>query len=257
MAADDGGRYGWLSRLKEFIAPSEDEMLATNPTLQSPAICLASKYETFEKGHCQRSPSTAATDVTTFDIAVVGHTYFVLGETIFEYLLGEQSAPPKRDTFVHSDDIGPIHSAKESAGPTSEEGAAEPVQSSILLLCSSPVAVVVDHLYPSPKVYKAPKDATPPDRGGARLDFKSEDIENTNDARGDHGCGPSGAQATAGKAIIKILSEGDEERYIISNPLCDHLLVFLCVKALPYFAHAPCPTPPARTVTQSSSQQSA
>ena len=56
--------------------------------------------------------------------------------------------------------------------------------------------------HPSPKVFEAAKDAAPPDRGGVQLDFGSEGTENTNDARGDHGCGLSGAQATAQKAIF-------------------------------------------------------
>ena len=40
-----------------------------------------------------------------------------------------------------------------------------------------------------PRAFKAAKDAIPPDRGDDHLDIRSEDIENTNDARGDHGCG--------------------------------------------------------------------
>ena len=52
--------------------------------------------------------------------------------------------------------------------------------------------------YHAPKAFKTPKDAAPPDREGLHLDFRSGDIENTNDARGDHGCGLSGAQATVG-----------------------------------------------------------
>jgi hypothetical protein len=37
--------------------------------------------------------------------------------------------------------------------------------------------------YHAPKALKLPTDASPPDRGCFHLDFKSEDIENTNDAR--------------------------------------------------------------------------
>jgi hypothetical protein len=51
-------------------------------------------------------------------------------------------------------------------------------------------------------VLKAAKDALPPDRGDGHLDFRSEDIENTNDARGDHGCGLRGAQETVQKAVF-------------------------------------------------------
>jgi hypothetical protein len=53
-----------------------------------------------------------------------------------------------------------------------------------------------------PKVLKAAKDAVPPDRGHCHLDFGSEGTENTNGTRGDHGCGLSGAQATAQKAVF-------------------------------------------------------
>lgn len=41
----------------------------------------------------------------------------------------------------------------------------------------------------------------PLDRGGDHLGFRSGIIENTNGDRGDHGCGPSEAQAAAGKAV--------------------------------------------------------
>jgi len=42
---------------------------------------------------------------------------------------------------------------------------------------------------PTAKVFKAAKDATPPDRENLELDFMSEVIENNNDARSDHGGG--------------------------------------------------------------------
>jgi hypothetical protein len=47
-----------------------------------------------------------------------------------------------------------------------------------------------------PEVSKATKDTAPTDRG-VQLGFGSEGTENTNGARDDHGCGLSGAQATA------------------------------------------------------------
>jgi hypothetical protein len=55
---------------------------------------------------------------------------------------------------------------------------------------------------PAPKVLKATKNAAPPDRGHGHLDFGSEGTENTSGTRGDHGCGLSGAQATAQKAVL-------------------------------------------------------
>lgn len=98
--------------------------------------------------------------------------------------------------------------------------------------------------HPAPKVFKAAKDAA--DRGNHHLNFKSEDIEDTNDARGDHGCGLSGAQASAGKAIIKAFSEGDAER---KKKFRSSVAIVFSV-----FLSCPCPlvpTRPARTVTKS------
>jgi hypothetical protein len=62
-------------------------------------------------------------------------------------------------------------------------------------LPASLVTAVGQH--PFPKVLKAAKNVVPPDRGHGHLDFGSEGTENTNGTRGDHGCGLSGAQATA------------------------------------------------------------
>ena len=88
--------------------------------------------------------------------------------------------------------------------------------------------------------------------------FKSEDIENTNDARGDHGCGHSGAQATAHKAVLKPTNREDGVKRTILPILSDHHLVFLPLSsARPLLPMPLVPTPPAQTVTQSNSQQNA
>jgi hypothetical protein len=81
----------------------------------------------------------------------------------------------------------------------------------------------------APKAFKTPKDAAPPDRGGLHLDFRSEDIENTNDACGDHGCGLSGAQATAHQAVLKPTNKEDVVTAAPFIYLSYHLFACLCI----------------------------
>jgi hypothetical protein len=51
------------------------------------------------------------------------------------------------------------------------------------------------------------QDATTPlENGDGHIEFKSDRTEETNGARCDHGCGPSGAQATAIKAVLKTIT---------------------------------------------------
>ena len=126
----------------------------------------------------------------------------------------------------------------------------ESVQIPVFLLFSSLVAAAVGqhHDHPSPKVLKEPKEAIPPDRKEAQLD---QDIENTNDARGDHGCGPSGAQATADEAVIK--TNGGRRNANPSDYPCspsNYLSLISSPSSLPM------PLVP-RTVTCSNSQQNA
>ena len=73
---------------------------------------------------------------------------------------------------------------------------------------------------PPPRAFEVAKDAIPPDRGDDHLDFRSEDIENTNGDRGDHGCGLSGAQATAQKAVVKSDKEDGVKRNKKNVPVC-------------------------------------
>jgi hypothetical protein len=56
-----------------------------------------------------------------------------------------------------------------------------------------------------------------PDRGHGHLDFGREDTENTNGTRGDHGCGLSGAQATAQKAVFNEANHVDVDMATIST----------------------------------------
>ena len=110
----------------------------------------------------------------------------------------------------------------------------------------------------APKAFKIPEDAAPPDRGGLHLDFKSEDIENTNDARGDHGCGHSGAQATAQKAVLKPTNGVDGvKRTNFTYPFRSSPCFLPLSSARPLLPMPLVPTPPAQTVTQSNSQQNA
>jgi len=109
----------------------------------------------------------------------------------------------------------------------------------------------------SPKAFKTPKGAAPPDRGGLHLDFRSEDIENTNDARGDHGCGLSGAQATAHKAVPKPTNKEDGVTATTFIYLLDHLFVFcLCLPPAP-FCSCPLSPPHPPKPSPSNSQQNA
>jgi len=87
----------------------------------------------------------------------------------------------------------------------------ECLPASVLFLPDSPIAAAVEKHPPPPppQAFKLPKYASPPDRGGSHLDFESKDIENTNDSRGDYGCGLSGAQAAAHKAVLKPTNKGD------------------------------------------------
>jgi hypothetical protein len=112
--------------------------------------------------------------------------------------------------------------------------------------------------YHAPKAFKTPKDAAPPDRGGLHLDFRSEDIENTNDARGDHGCGHSGAQATAHKAVLKPTNKEDGvKRTNFTYPFRSSPCFLPLSSARPLLPMPLVPTPPAQTVNQSNSQQNA
>ena len=141
-----------------------------------------------------------------------------------------------------------------------EEASAECSPASVLFLPNSPIAAAVEKLSspPHPQAFKLPKDASPPDRGGSHLDFNSEDIENTNDARDDHGCGHSGAQATAHKAVLKPKNIEEWRKRIPLPILSVHLPVFLPLSsARPLLPMPHVPTPPAQTVTQSNSQQNA
>ena len=197
---------------------------------------------------------------------------------------------PERTPLVDSNDIAKV----SKSSPFSKEGMAAPVQIPALLLFSSPVAATVDqqhpsskafkppkepsppdppppppvleatilsspeaaavdHQHPSPKVYELPEDAIPPDRKEAQLD---EDIENTNDARGDHGCGLSGAQATAHQAVLKSNKEDGVKRINFTYPFRSSPCLPLS-SARPLLPMPLVPTPPAQTVTQSNSQQNA
>jgi hypothetical protein len=101
------------------------------------------------------------------------------------------------------------------------------------------------HPHPHPRVFKAAKDAAPPDRGAVvQLGFGSEGTENTNGTRGDHGCGLSGAQATAQKAVFNQANHLDvDTATTIKIPIKIIALSFAFVFRPPPFAHAPCPHP--------------
>ena len=123
-------------------------MPVSDSTSQTPAMVSEAKHDTFEKGGFQRSPATALTEVSTLEMFLGGLAFFVLGETVIDFLLGEQPAP-ERGPVVHSD----------GTGATSEESAMESVQIPGFLLSSSLVAAAVGqhHDHPSPKVFKEPK----------------------------------------------------------------------------------------------------
>ena len=104
----------------------------------------------------------------------------------------------------------------------------------------SPVNTAVGQ-HPSPKVFEAAKDAAPPDRGGVQLDFGSEGTENTNDARGDHGCGLSGAQATAPEAVYNPANTDDFAMATTFIYLSDHHPLCPCFPPDPF---CPCPQSP-------------
>ena len=105
-------------------------------------------------------------------------------------------------------------------------------------LPASLVAAVGQH--PFPKVFKAVKNAVPPDRGHGHLDFGSEGTENTNGTRGDHGCGLSGAQATAQKAVFNQANHVDVDMAIFFKKYLSnhHPLLCLCLPPAPF---CPCP----------------
>jgi hypothetical protein len=69
-------------------------------------------------------------------------------------------------------------------------------------------------------------------------------IENTNGTRGDHGCGLSGAQATAQKAVFYQASRVDVDMATtIKNTYQNIILTFAFVFRPSPLAHAPCPHP--------------
>ena len=95
-----------------------------------------------------------------------------------------------------------------------------------------------------PQVFKAAKDAAPPDREEVRLGFGSDDTENTNDARGDHICGHSGAQATAHEAALKTNTEDG----VMATPFILPIRSSSCSPLTSARPHLPMPlvsTPPA------------
>jgi hypothetical protein len=75
--------------------------------------------------------------------------------------------------------------AKDAISPDRGDDYLDPADSPPTLDPSLPASLVTTvGRPPFPEVFKAAKDAIPPDRGDGHLDFRSEDIENTNDARG-------------------------------------------------------------------------
>jgi hypothetical protein len=105
-------------------------------------------------------------------------------------------------------------------------------------------------------VFKAAKDAIqlaiPPDRGDGHLDFRGEGTENTNGTRGDHGCGLSGAQATAQQAVFNQANNDDVDMatfFII--PISSSSFSLPLSSARPLLPMPLVPTPPARTISQS------
>jgi hypothetical protein len=96
-----------------------------------------------------------------------------------------------------------LGAAKDAIPPDRGDDHLDPADFPPTLAPSLPASLVTAvGQHPFPKVFKAAKDAVPPDRGNGHLDFGSEGTENTNGTRGDHGCGLSGAQASAEKAVF-------------------------------------------------------
>jgi hypothetical protein len=106
---------------------------------------------------------------------------------------------------------------------------------------------------PPPRVFKAAKGAAPPDRGAvAQLGFRSEGTENTNGARGDNGCGLSGAQATAQKAVFNQANYVDVDMATAFKiPIKSSPPPLPLSSARPLLPMPLVPTPPARTTSQS------
>jgi hypothetical protein len=135
-----------------------------------------------------------------------------------------------------------LKAAKDAIPPDRGDYHLDPADSPPTLdpsLPASLVAAVGQH--PFPKVLKAAKDAIPPDRGDGHLDFGSEGTENTNGARGDYGCGLSGAQATAQKAVFNQASRVDEDMATTFIYLSDHHPLCPCFPPDPF---CPCPQSP-------------
>jgi hypothetical protein len=117
-------------------------------------------------------------------------------------------------------------------------------------LPASLVAAVGQH--PFPKVLKVAKEAIPPGRGDGHLNFRIEGTENTNSARSDHGCGISGAQATAQKAVFNQANSDDVDMATTFNILISSSSSPLPLSSARHLSPMPLvPTPPARTTSQS------
>jgi hypothetical protein len=132
---------------------------------------------------------------------------------------------------------------------------------SLLLPPDSPIAATTKKppSPPPPQAFVDAEDAIPPDRKGTHLDPKSEEVENTNGARGDHGCGHSGAQATAHKAVLKAtMSDDGVKRIPFIYPFSSSTPGLPLSSARPLLPMPPVPTPPAEpAVTSPNSQQNA
>jgi hypothetical protein len=137
-----------------------------------------------------------------------------------------------------------LKAAKDAIPPDRGDDHLDPADSPPTLDPSFPASLVTavgQHSFP--KVLKAAKDAIPPDRGDGHHDFRSEGTENTNGARGDHGCGLSGAQATSQKAVFNQANNDNVDVVTFYYTYQFIILSFEIVFCPPPFAHAPCPHP--------------
>jgi len=146
-----------------------------------------------------------------------------------------------------------LEAAKDATQPDRGDDHLDPADFPPTLDPSLPASLVTAvGQHPFPKVFKAVKNAVPPDRGHGHLDFGSEGTENTNGTRGDHGCGLSGAQATAQKAVFNQANHVDVDMATTFKiPIKSLPSPLPLSSARPLLPMPLVLTPPARTTSQS------
>jgi hypothetical protein len=142
-----------------------------------------------------------------------------------------------------------FEAAKDAIPPDRGDDHLDPVDFPPTLDPSLPASLVTAvGQHPFPKVHKAAKNTVPPDRGHGHLDLGSEGTENTNGTRGDHGCGLSGAQATAQKAVFNQVNYVDVDMAITFKiPIKSSSSPLPLSSARPLLPMPLVLTPPART----------